>query len=218
MSQCFSYHRAAIITASLIALFAAHAAHAQTIIFDNSSQQNGQTNRGPGSSPTTFISNVSAPTTINNIEVLTVVTTAGNLKFLIFNHAIATLLFASAPKAFAADMPGVFTFKQSDPFAFTLLPGTQYDIGAISDVNVNYRYIFPALGFTQSGITSNGPNGNVNSFTTPVLNPSSGSVDVVLRLDQTASTVPEPGSLALLAGLCGTGCAFAVSRLRRRKK
>jgi hypothetical protein len=84
---------------------------------------------------------VNADTKLVSIAVLNELTSAGNLKFLVFDHADHTTpVYVSAPQAFAADAPGVPTVKQSRPMSVILQGGHTYDIGAIADVAGNWQF------------------------------------------------------------------------------
>jgi hypothetical protein len=187
-------------------------------IFDNSAAASLDTTRIAGDSPGTFIKQVAIDTPITNISVLNFLNTAGDLKFLIFDHTTGMLLLQTAPLAFAAD-PGSpdtsKTWKRSPDFVFTLLAGHQYDIGGIADVGAHYAYIGPSIpDFTQNGITSGQPNANFVSFDAPTDLPSSGGADIALRLESTppatAPVVPAPASCVLfgLGALMVVGCAY----------
>jgi PEP-CTERM motif len=185
---------------------------ADVIVFDNSAAKTSDSPRGPEFAPLAVIT-VSAPVTIEAISVFNQLSAAGNIKFAIFNDTTTSLLYLSPAKAFAADAGGD-TFKKSDPFSFTLVPGTTYDIGGIADVDGNWGFGFPTAGTTQNGITHvGGVNANVSNFASPVDSPNSGSAEIIIQLfapDPAQAPVPEPSTLALfgmatasLAGYCG---------------
>jgi hypothetical protein len=184
-------------------------------IFDNSAAATLDTTRVAGDSPGTFIKQVAVDTPITNISVLNFLNTAGDMKFLIFDHATGTLILQTGPLAFAADAgtPDTSkTWKRSPDFVFTLLAGHQYDIGGIADVGAHFAYIGPANpDFTQNGITSGQPNANFTSFDAPAEQPVKGETDIALRLESTppaAPVVPAPASIALfgLGALMVVGC------------
>jgi PEP-CTERM motif len=185
-------------------------------IFDNSAAATLDATRTTGgASPGTFIKEVASDTPITNISVLNFLNTAGDMKFLIFDHATGLLLLQTDPLAFAADAGSADTsktWKRSPDFVFTLLAGHQYDIGGIADVAAHYAYIGPSNpDYTQNGITSGQPNANFASFDAPA-EQETGGADVALRLESTppAPVVPEPSSFALfgLGALIVVGCAY----------
>jgi hypothetical protein len=125
--------------------------------------------------------------------------TDGNLKFLIFDHSNAALLYSSPPKAFSDDGD---TWKTSDPFSFTFLGGHTYDVGAIPDVGGLWDYDRVSDIIHESGITSLLSNPNFSNFNSPII-VSHGSADGAVQL----SAVPEPGIATLLI-LAVAGLAF----------
>jgi hypothetical protein len=156
---------------------------------------------------------VSVATDITQIGVLNDLTSDGHLKFLIFDSTTNTLLFETGSQAFVDDG---FTFKLSSPFAaFTLLPGMTYAIGAIADVSGGWGTNNSSAGnpFTQNGITTSDDfNRNVSNFVTPVFGVD-GFAMIGLELAGTPTpTVPEPGTLLLLA----SGLIAAAGRRRMR--
>jgi PEP-CTERM motif len=191
-------------------------------IFDNSAAASLDTTRHPSDSPGTFIKQVAIDTPITNISVLNFLNTAGDMKFLIFDHATGLLLLQTDPLAFAADAGSADTpktWKRSPDFVFTLLAGHQYDIGGIADVAAHYAYIGPSNpDYTQNGITSGQPNANFTSFDAPAEQRVRGDTDIALRLESTppAPVVPEPPSFALfgLGALIVVGCAYRRHTLR----
>lgn len=109
---------------------------------------------------------VKADTRLVSIAVLNELTTAGNLKFLVFDHADhPTPVHISAPQAFPADAPGVPTVKQSRPMSVLLQGGHTYDIGAIADVAGNWQF-----GKTDNtgNLVNVGTNSNFSNFDNPV--------------------------------------------------
>jgi hypothetical protein len=184
-------------------------------IFDNSAAATLDTPRKIGDSPGTFIKQVAVDTSITNISVLNFLDTAGDMKFLIFDHATGMRLFQTAPLAFASDSGSPDTsktWKRSPDFVFTLLAGHQYDIGSIADVAAHYAYIGPFHpDYTQNGIASGQLSANFTSFDAPAEQLTRGESDIALRLESTppaAPVVPAPASIALfgLGALMVVGC------------
>lgn len=206
-------------TLLLSALFflALTSAQAQQVIFDNTFRYTSQETRDDGTGIGTCITQVAADTPIGSFAAPVSLTQAGDLEFLIFDSNNGTLLYQSAPKAYASDN-GVVSLHHSDPFQFTLQAGHQYDIGVLADVPLVYQWWFhsfaaspgkPPYRFTENGITSAGSiNANFNTYAGTFAHPhddlAPGLVDMGLILyGSTAnpSAVPEPGAVTLIAAL-----------------
>jgi hypothetical protein len=161
---------------------------------------------------------VSAPTSINQIGARVDLTTAGNLKFLIFDLTSHTLLFGTGATSYIDDG---LTFKVSPVFSdFLLTPGTVYGIGAIADVTGNWAIGIPPLGttlnFTQNNITADAHrNGNVNMFSSPTLF-ADGAVMGIVQLFGAAQVVPEPTTFGFL--VAGFAALAAAARRRGRRR
>lgn len=166
-------------------------ASADVLIFDNSASMNNRSNRGAGTSPIAFIESVQQTTQLSSIAVLNQLNADGDIKFLIFRNGGTTPDFVSAPQSFTAS--SVSTWKKSDPLNYTLFAGDTYHIGAIANVGGLWDFVFPASPYTESGITSNAPNGNVENFANPT-RVGDGAADIALRL-----YIPSPGAAAVLA-------------------
>ena len=157
-------------------------------------------------------------TTITSFSVLNALSTAGDLKFLIFNSGNGDLLFSSNPKTFASDGgTGLAnnTFKESDPLSFTFLPGITYGLTATSSVLAGYYVAFDSV--AENGITALTGNQNViGSFNNPSLQLGTNCCSVPVKLfSSDIQPVPEP-SLSL--GLLALGTLGAASTLKRKLK
>lgn len=164
-----------------------------------------RTNRRPGDTPVGQLT-VDAAQTISSFGIDVDLNSNGNLDFLIFNSTTGDLLYQSGPTAFTDTGGG---FKFSNGFSFTFLPGITYGLTAASDVRGQYLVDFTAntvgsFNFLASNQNSQGAFGG--PYTLP-LGTACCDVSTALVL---ASSVPEPGTLALTSlGL------FGVLRLRR---
>src|SRR5262245_5152484 len=121
---------------------------------------------------------VTTSTTLTRISVFSEMPTRGNVRFVIFDHPGHNRLLLTKPQPFAPDAAGVGTWKDSVPFSFALVAGQSYDIGAISDVTVNWGV---DLTFDSTPNFTSAGNANLSSFSDPTVTPH-GAADTQIRL------------------------------------
>jgi hypothetical protein len=194
-----------------IATFAAFAATStQASVLFQSDAANGASPRSAFSGILTRFT-VTDTVHLTNIAVSTDLASAGNLEYYIFNSLTGALLFNTGTKAFADDGQ---TFKTSDAFAFDLLVGNTYAIGALADVDSIQDFVHPG-GKTQGVVTSLGANQNMfgTGFAAPGFDATLRGTDALVQLiGTTGNGVPEPTSLALV------GLAIAAAGVAARRK
>ena len=192
--------------AAAILLLASTAAPGATLLFDSYSGSGQYSTRGEETSPGSYIE-AGVATTITNIAVPNDLEGAGNLKFRIFDHASNALLFSIA--APVADDAAGFSWKISPAFSFLLSAGTQYDIGAISDVGGLWSY--DQIAESANGFTSIVENPNFSNYAAPE-QVGHAAADAAVRLySDGLGEVPEPAT----CGLAAAGL-LALAFARRR--
>lgn len=156
---------------------------------------------------------VSAPVTITGIAQRSRTFAQSNYRFVILDWSDASVLYSST-KNFAADS-GAATYKQSDYFSYTLMPGTTYSIGGVSD-QPSTIYFSGCFGCTttQNNVSSVG---NDDYSGSPVLTRSTfGWAVPDIRLSNGPAPVPTLSAWAMiLFGLVLAGGAAVVLQRRR---
>ena len=159
---------------------------------------------------------VAVPTTISAVAQQSNAPTSVNVKFIVRDQTNGANLYVSQPKAFNADGPGVYSFKQSDVFSnITLQPGVAYSIGFISDGMQNVRYLTGSVP-AQNGITLSGTSA-ITNYAAPAAG-GSGSEKFSLRLVGPSAPAPVPTmsewAMILLGVLLAGGAALTIQRRR----
>jgi hypothetical protein len=124
----------------------------------------GTTNRGAGDSCGTQINVGATPVFVKLIGVYTTLPTAGNIKFLVFNHTAGeTAVYVSPAKPVTANASAMWRY--SDALSILLSANTSYDVGAITDVAGTWHYdVTPN---TAAGVSSTSTNPNFSNYATP---------------------------------------------------
>jgi hypothetical protein len=123
--------------------------------------------RAPGQSCGTQLVVGANDVTVYRIAVYTDMASAGNMKYLIFDHSTGdTLVFESAPEPFADDGASP-TWKVSNPMSFTLLAGRTYCIAGSSDVSGDFKEDLVAN--SAGGLTSTVMNPDLDDYAAPVV-------------------------------------------------
>ncbi len=174
-------------------------------IFDLS-PTNGTTSRDAGNGTGQGVI-VDTTQTINNMEFFLDAPDGANLKFFIYNGTNDSLLFLNSSSVGPIANQ---TWVSSPDFSYTLQAGNTYYFGIIGDAHLDIGYIFPTISYSNNGLTAvETGNSNYSGFGVPIFS-GNGSAEIGLRLDTT--TVPEPGSIALL----GSGVLGLAGVLRRK--
>lgn len=160
---------------------------------------------GPGQ-----LVNVGTDTALTNIGFYSATPNGGTVKYMIWDGTDSTLLFSVVGTTVTGSTP---TLTYSPDFTFSLLAGSSYYFGIISDSAVDVGITFPATTVSQNGLTATGDNSNYTNFATPGV-VGSGSASINLVLLGTQGAVPEPATWAMM--IVGFG-AIGWSVRRRRQ-
>jgi hypothetical protein len=191
-------------------------ASANSIIFDNTGGSFPYTQEG-GSGGNSYLGNwisaVAVDTPITGLNFYDQFLQTGLAEFVIFDVTAApTLVFESAPQAFAAESSD--TWNDSDAFSFTLLEGHQYDMTLLANVDVEMPYAFHGTQ-TENGITGDEGNANIYNFSDPSDSGSHACCFIPMQIvdGPAPSLTPEPGTLTLF----GMAMVTLARKLRRRR-
>lgn len=180
----------------------ATASHAATV-YDGSALTGSGSVRAAGNSPVgnfTFAESM----TLTGISQIVDLDADGDVKFVIFENG--TLAYESA--AISVTDIGVQTIA-SAAFSFTVDAGSQYQIGAVSNVGGVWRFGSGGVPNVQGAITQLA-NWNVTGFDSPTVANSGGAVIGISLSAEAIAAVPLPAGGALL--LLALGATGAVRR------
>jgi len=163
------------------------------------------TSRGPGSAPMGRLT-VDNAISISSFGVLADINGNSDMQFLIFDANTGANLFASAVTSFV-DVGLDYYF--SDSLSCTFNPGMFYSVGASNSNGASYAVDFVANSISGFNFFTGNQN-LIGSFGANTLFTSLACCDVMTAFN-TATKVPEPGTLALLC----LGLVFMA--VRRRK-
>ena len=151
-----------------------------------------------------------APVTISGFGTYGHISTAGNLKWVIWSAAQSageSPLFSTGPIGAAGG--GTDFWNDSPTISYILNANSTYIMGVVADQEFTYRYDIPGVDVTAGGLTlPNSHNGNSDgTFDNPTLQTNGGGAMVSFRAfgPSASASVPEPGVIALGVGVATAG-------------
>jgi len=134
-----------------------------------------------------------------------------NVKFMIWDGTNSNLLFSQTDAIGASASTSLIL---SDPLSFDLAAGSTYYFGFIADNLLNVTFSSPSTPISQNGLTAvDTGNSNYQEFDAPSFAGYAAALISLQLVGETGSSVPEPGSAALL----GLGFVGLLGAAWRRK-
>jgi len=206
---------ATLATAAMLALILIAGNVRADLLLDTGSDNNGSTERDPGSDGFGQGVSVAATTDLSQFAMFLASPSGGNIKYMIWDGTNSTLLLSDIVPVAASATP---SWILSDPLSFTLNSAATYYFGVIQDSNTSLTapFFFPPVSATENGLTTlDTGNANYDDFFTPVFSSQAGA-GFPLQLYGTQgiiSAVPEPSLTFLLT--CGL---VAIARAKQAKR
>ena len=160
------------------------------VVFDGYDTATSQVFQGVAESSISTVVSADADTPLSRVAVYSEMSAPGSVKFVVFDHSTRELLHVSEPVEFAADSAGDPTWKMSDRLSFTMQADVPYDIGAVSDVAVDWYYDTTVS--SRDGITSRAQSRSVSGFDQPAADSSiTSGREAAIRLLMPTVTAPD---------------------------